>query len=224
MKNKIFLALITFISLSTFASAENLLIEAKNISLDKKNEISTFEKEVIVTTENGSIIKSDYAKYDKKLGILILKNNIKLIDKQNNVLETNSAKYNENNKVFQSNGFTKIITPQNYILEGSDLFFYQNKNIINSNKSAKMFDADNNKIYLDNFEYLSKENIFKSIGKIMIKDKFDNSYNFSQIYIDTKKKEIVGTDSKVFMNNDSIKIDKDNKPRIFSNSIKEGKY
>jgi LPS-assembly protein len=220
MKNKIFLALITFISLSTFASAENLLIEAKNISLDKKNEISTFEKEVIVTTENGSIIKSDYAKYDKKLGILILKNNIKLIDKQNNVLETNSAKYNENNKVFQSNGFTKIITPQNYILEGSDLFFYQNKNIINSNKSAKMFDAENNKIYLDNFEYLSKENIFKSIGKIMIKDKFDNSYNFSQIYIDTKKKEIVGTDSKVFMNNDSIKIDKDNKPRIFSNSIK----
>ena len=33
-----------------------------------------------------------------------------------------------------------------------------------------------------------------------------NSYEFSQLYIDTKKKEILGTDIKAFLNQDDIKI------------------
>ena len=48
------------------SSAENLVIEAKNISLDKNKETSIFEREVIVKTENNKIIKSDYAEYNKK--------------------------------------------------------------------------------------------------------------------------------------------------------------
>ena len=35
---------------------------------------------------------------------------------------------------------------------------------------------------------------FKSIGNIKIKDHLENVYEFSQIYIDTKKKEMLGTD------------------------------
>ena len=58
------------------------------------------------------------------------------------------------------------------------------------------------------------------MGSINIIDKLDNSYKFSQIYIDTKKKEIIGTDAKAFMNQDDFKLDSRNKPRIFSNSIK----
>ena len=47
-------------------NADNLTIQAKNISLDKNKEISIFEKEVVVKTENNKIIKSDYAEYSKK--------------------------------------------------------------------------------------------------------------------------------------------------------------
>ena len=46
-----------------------------------------------------------------------------------------------------------------------------------------------------------------------------NNYKFSQIYIDTKQKEILGTDIKAFLNDDAFKIHKDNKPRIFANTI-----
>ena len=42
-------------------------------------------------------------------------------------------------------------------------------------------------IYLENFEYQSKNSIFKSVGFIKIKDTINNTYEFSQIYIDTKK-------------------------------------
>ena len=46
-----------------------------------------------------------------------------------------------------------------------------------------------------------------------------NVYNFAQIYIDTKKKEILGTDIKAFLNQEEFKIHKNNKPRVFANTI-----
>ena len=45
-----------------------------------------------------------------------------------------------------------------------------------------------------------------------------NKYLFSQVYIDTKK-EILGTDSKSYLNSNEFKIHPKNEPRIFSNSI-----
>ena len=72
-----------------------------------------------------------------------------------------------------------------------------NSKFIKSNKKTEIQDIDKNKIFLDNFEYLVNENIFKSLGYINIKDNLNNSYQFSQIYIDTNKKEIFGTDIKV---------------------------
>ena len=58
--------------------------------------------------------------------------------------------------------------------------------------------------------------IFKSIGEIKVEDNQQNTYNFSQIYIDTKSKELLGTDIKSYLNNKSFKIDERNKPRIFA--------
>ena len=66
-------------------------------------------------------------------------------------------------------------------------------------------------------------NIFKSIGYVKIEDKLGNVTEFSQIYIDTKKKEILGTDIKAFLNQKDFKADEDNKPRIFANTMKMNK-
>ena len=59
--------------MNSMSSAENLVIEAKNISLDKNKETSIFEKEVIVKTDDNKIIKSDYAEYNKKKKLSIFK-------------------------------------------------------------------------------------------------------------------------------------------------------
>ena len=76
MKNKI-LIFIILVFFSSILKAENLLIESKKISLEKKGELSIFEEDVVITTSENNIIKSDYAEYDKKNGIIILKKNIK---------------------------------------------------------------------------------------------------------------------------------------------------
>ena len=63
------------------------------------------------------------------------------------------------------------------------------KNIISSKNQTLLKDPDGNQIYLENFEFNLSSNIFKSIGLVKIQDKKNNIYEFSQIYIDTKKKK-----------------------------------
>ena len=60
-------------------------------------------------------------------------------------------------------------------------------------------------------------------GFIKVKDINSNSYEFSQLYIDTLKKEMLGTDTKAFLNDNSLKITKKNKPRVFANTMRMNK-
>ena len=69
MKNNLIL-IVCFICLSTFIHAENILIESKNVTLDKKKETTIFENEVVVKIENERTITSDYAEYNKITGFI----------------------------------------------------------------------------------------------------------------------------------------------------------
>ena len=222
MRSK-FIIIFYIIFTNSILLAENIFIEAKSISIDKKKQISIFENDVIVKTLDNNVISSDYAKYDKNKGIIILKGNIEAVDNQNNIIQTNYAEYNKLINIFKSIGPTKIITSQKYIIEAEDVIFNNNKKFINSQKKSIVTDQENNKIYLENFSYETINNIFKSIGVIKVKDKIDNIYNFSQIYIDTNKKVLLGTDSKAYLNDKTFKINNKNNPRIFSNSLEINK-
>ena len=222
MKNKILIIFFTFF-LGSDLIGENLQIESKKITLDKNNKTSIFKESVIVKTEDKTTIKSDYAEYNKGANLLILKKNIFATDIKNNIIETEYAEYDGNTKIFESKGLTKIVTSEKYIIEGKDITLDNIKNIITSNNKTTITDQDKNKIFLDNFEYQANNHIFKSVGYVQIKDNKDNSYEFSQIYIDTKKKEILGSDVKSFMNDKNFQINKKNKARIFSNSLKMNK-
>ena len=194
-------------------------IQSKNISINKNDETTIFENEVVVKTENKTIT-SDFVKYDKKKEFLILRKNIVAKDNKNNIIEADYAEYSDLKKIFITTGLTKITTSESYTIEAEDILFDNKNRIINSKNKSILTDLDGNVIYLENFEYLIDENIFKSIGYVKIEDQKENVYEFSQIYIDTKKKEILGTDIKSYLNQDDFKIDKSNKPRVFSNSIK----
>ena len=115
MKNKLFIIFITIFFYTT-ALAENILIEAKNISLDKDRENSIFENEVVVKTKDKTI-KSEYVKYNKKTGILIIKKNISVRDDLNNIIKAEYANYDENNKIFKTEGPTEITTAEKYVIK-----------------------------------------------------------------------------------------------------------
>ena len=219
MKNKILFLLFSFFLNGSILFADNLKISAKNIILDKNKNTSVFENQVSVVTKEGDNIESDFAEYNKDLGKLILKKNIILTDRYNNILKTNYAEYDEIEKIFFTKGSTELVTTEKYIINSSDLRINKRNSLISSNNQTIVTDEENNNITLENFRYNAESNIFKSIGNIKIKDRNTNAYEFSQIYIDTKKREIVGTDIKAYLNQDNFKIKKDNKPRVFANSL-----
>ncbi len=218
MKNKIIIT-IFFLLINNILLAENILIESKNIFLDKNKNTSIFENEVIIKTDNNYTINSDFAEYNKSSKFLIIKKKIKAVDNKNNIIESEYAEYSETSKILKSLGETKITTPENYTIISQDVTANDDLKIIKSDKKTRMIDPDNNEIYLENFEYDANQNILKSVGRIIINDINENSYEFSQVYIDTKNKEILGTDIKAFLNDKSLKIDTNNKPRIFANTV-----
>ena len=218
MKSKNIIHLFTFLFFSN-AFAENIQIQAKNITLDKDKVTTVFENDVVVKTKN-KIIKSQYLKYNKKIGLLILKNNIIAEDDDNNTITSENAEFNEKKEIFKTFGPTNIITSEKYIVKGKDIIIDNKGKTISSNEVTSINDPEGNYIELQNFNYQVKNNIFNSVGSVKILDKLKNSYEFSQIYIDTKKKEILGTDIQAFLNEESIKVHPKNKPRVFANAIR----
>ena len=169
--------------------AENLNIQSLNITIDKKTKTTIFQNQVSAK------------------------------DEKNNQLLTEFAEYNKDLQLFKTVGKTTVLTSGGFVVEGEDIIFDNNKNYIKSNKPANVQDIEKNEIYLDNFEYSTAENLFRSTGNIRVIDSKNNQDNFSQIYIDEKKKEIVGTDSKAFLNQEGFKTNENNKPRVFSNTV-----
>jgi len=218
MRSSILLLTLIFFY-NTISLAENIKISAKKILLDKNENTTIFKNEVSVLNSEGDNIKSDFAEYNKNLGTLILKKNITITDKYNNILKTDFAEYKEKEKIIYTKGPTKVITSEKYVLESKDLLLNKKKNIILSTSKTIILDNDGNEITLDNFRYNTELNFFKSVGDIKIHDKNNNTYKFSQIYIDTKKKEIVGADIKAYLNQKEFKINEKNNPRVFANSL-----
>ena len=99
----------------------------------------------------------------------------------------------------------------------------KNSDSIISKKNTIIKDEEKNIINLENFDYQKKNKIFKSIGLIRIKDKYNNTYNFSQIYIDTQIGEILGSDVSSYLNDEKFKVDSKNNPRIMANTFTSNK-
>tara|TARA_E500000178_G_scaffold209670_1_gene206893 strand:- start:3377 stop:5692 length:2316 start_codon:yes stop_codon:yes gene_type:complete len=184
-----FIILLLFVFFSKNVLANNLNIQSKEIFVDKKTKVTIFKNEVVAVDQSNNIFKGDYAEYNKTL------------------------------KTLKSKGPTTIETSEGYKIEGNNIVFDNKNNLISSKDPAIVKDLENNNIFLDQFEYSTINKFFKSYGNIKVIDARSNTYNFSQIFIDEKKREILGTDNKSYLNDSAFKLSEENKPRIFSNTV-----
>ena len=127
-----------------------------------------------------------------------LKKNIIVIDDKNNKVETEYAEYYEKKQLLTTKGETRVNTTDNYILNGEDITVdNENKSII-SNKSSILIDNDGNEIFLEILNTYMGKIYLNLLGKLRLMIKNENVYQFSQIYIDTKKRNS-STDTKHFL-------------------------
>ena len=178
----------TVLILSSKSLAEELIVDANQVQLNKENKVVYAE------------------------------GNVQISDNKRNIIFTEKAEYNKLNDLVRSFGETDIITSQKFRIQGEDIFFDNKKQVIYSNANSVITDIDGNKIYTDMFNYLTEKNMFFSQGNIKVVDKRNNEYLFSEIYVDEKKRKIVGSDVKSFFNDPSFKTDERNEPRFFANS------
>tara|TARA_B100000886_G_scaffold337400_1_gene298027 strand:+ start:575 stop:2911 length:2337 start_codon:yes stop_codon:yes gene_type:complete len=168
---------------------------------------------------NDLEISSSEVKLDKKESKIILKGNIEAIDENKNTLKAEEAFYFKDQDLLNSIGLTSITTSENYILESRNVTFDNKKKIIKSDFPTKITDPNGNIFSVKMFNYNSIKNVLFSKGEIKLEDVNKNLYKFNQIFIDEKKKKIIGSDAKIFFNDNKMKADVRNNPRIFANSI-----
>ena len=155
---------------------------------------------------------------EKTSQIIIAEGNVEVIDLKNNKILSEKIKYDKQNQKLNSFGTTKIITSEEFTIIGENILYDNNEKIVSSNSKTKIIDIDGNTIEVSMFNYIVEKNMFLSKGNIKVKDKNSNEYYFSEIYIDEKKRKIVGSDIKAFLIDGSFKTDPKNDPRFFSNS------
>jgi len=88
MRNKL-LTILLFLSFGNVLLANELDIKAKNITVDKNNKVTIFEKDVEVKDQFGNVIKADYVKFNKELNTLQIEGNISSKDSAGNIFNGN---------------------------------------------------------------------------------------------------------------------------------------
>ena len=221
-KNKKIFILITLIFLLLFntkVNADEFNITANEVIIDKENEILVGKGDVKAVDTEGRIIKADKITYKKSNEILLAEGNVKISDIEGNILKTDKAKYDKLNEIIFTNNTTELILKEGYKLSSKNIM-YDTKNKIMSSKDNSIFkDDEKNIIETTMFEYQIKKNLFSSIGDIKVADANKNKYFFKEIYVDTKKKEMIGSEVSVLLDQKTFGVSDENDPRFAANDI-----
>ena len=222
IKNKIFFIFLSafyFIFLNIIAHAEEFNISAKEITIDKVNNIVIGLGTVEAKDSDGKTIKADKITYKKNDEFLIAEGSVNIFDSDNNILKTDKATFDKPKEIIITYKNSEMVLNDGYNIKTDKIFYYGNKKIIKSNMNSILTDLDGNTVNTEMFEYNIEKNLFSSIGKIKIIDIKKNKYFFKEIYVDTNKKEMIGSDVSVIFDQKDFGVSSVNDPRFVANQI-----
>jgi len=222
IKNRIKLFIICFLSLlfcNANLVAEEFNITAKEILIDKENKILIGKGSVQAEDSEGKLITADKITYEKSREFLLAEGNVKITDIEGNVLNTEKSTYDKMDEIISSYGNTKLILKEGYNLVSENILYNAKKRIISSKENSVISDNDGNVIEASMFQYHIEDNLFSSIGKIKITDVKKNIYFFKELHIDTLKKEMIGSDVSVILDQENFGLSKESDPRFVANDI-----
>ena len=222
IKNNLKILFIVFLSFFAFTInlySEEFDIKAKEILVNKDNKILTGKGSVEAIDSDGNIIIADTIVYKKSEEFLTADGNVKITDKQGNLLLSKKATFDKINGLITTFDETELILIEGYKLLSKNILYNTSKKILSSNENSIFEDADGNIIEASMFQYDIGKNLFSSIGDIKIKDILKNKYFFKEIHVDTKKKEMIGSDISVVLDQKNFGLTQENDPRFVANDI-----
>lgn len=210
---------ITIFSLSKNLYADEFDIKASEIAIDKENDTLAATGSVEARDNTGKVIKADKIFYERSKEFLNIEGNVTITDVEGNILKTSKASYDKINNKIVAYESTQVEFGEGYSLTTNGILYDTLEKIISSNRNTSFIDSDGNKIEVNMFQYLMKENIFSSVGEITIVDINNNKYLFKELHVDTKKKEMIGSDISAALDQENFGLTKKSDPRFVANDI-----
>ena len=226
IKSKFFIKIFLFLSLMFFSSiicAEEFDISANEIKIDKKNNIVTGLGSVEVIDKEGRVIKADKAIYKKEEEFLSAEGSVKVTDINGNIINSEKSTYDKKKEVITSYKNSNLILENGYNVKSNKIIYNISERLVSSDQKTTFTDIDGNIIITNMFQYDMEKNLFSSVGKIKVTDINKNKYNFKEIYVDTKSKEMIASDVSVIMDQENFGVNKKSDPRFVSNSVSVSK-
>jgi len=222
IKNKIFFLIIVILNLLIFnfnLKADEFNISAVEVLIDKDKDIVTGKGSVEVEDKQGRIIKADKVTYKRTEELLFAEGSVEFFDTDGNILKTDNATYDKLNEIVTTFEKSNLYLKDGYELKSNKLIYNITKKIIKSDLKSTFADIDGNIILVDMFQYQIEKNLFSSVGKVEISDVNKNKYFFKELHVDTKKREMVGSDVSVLLDQESFGVDKESDPRFVANDV-----
>jgi len=222
IKDKIILIIFCIFNFITFnlnVHAEEFNISAIEISIDKEKNTVVGKGSVEVKDSEGKLIKADKVTYERSKEFILAEGSVEIFDTKGNVLTTKKATYDKLKEIIIAYNNSELILEKGYILKSNNIFYNVLKETISSDQKSIFTDVDGNIVEVTKFNYQLNKNLFSSIGKIKVTDANKNKYFFKEIHVDTKKKEMVGSDVSAILDQESFGVSDKNDPRFVSNDI-----
>jgi LPS-assembly protein len=223
-KNLLIIFFLIFFAFNFDLSAEEFNITANEILIDKENEILVGEGSVKAVDSEGKVISADKITYKKLRKFLLAEGRVKITDIEGNILTTDRATYDKISEIITTYDNTELVLREGYKLITKNISYDTRKKILSSNSNSIFIDNDGNKIETSMFQYHIADNLFSSVGKIKIIDIKKNKYFLKELYVDTKKNEMIGSDVSVILDQENFGVSKESDPRFVANDIFISKY
>ena len=223
-KNLLIIFFLIFFAFNFDLSAEEFNITANEILIDKENEILVGEGSVKAVDSEGKVISADKITYKKLRKFLLAEGRVKITDIEGNILTADRATYDKKSEIITTYGNTELVLREGYKLITKNISYDTRKKILSSNSNSIFIDNDGNKIETSMFQYHIADNLFSSVGKIKIIDIKKNKYFLKELYVDTKKNEMIGSDVSVILDQENFGVSKESDPRFVANDIFMSKY
>ena len=218
-KKELIFFFLSFFIFNLNLNAEEFNITAREILVDKENEIIIGKGSVQAVDSEGNLIYANKITYEKSREFLFAEGEVKIVDIEGNILTADKATYDKINDLIITYNNTELILKEGYKLLTKNISYNTKKKILTSDHSSIFTDNDGNVIETDMFQYHVEDNLFSSIGKIKITDIKKNKYFFKEIHVDTEKKEIIGSDVSVVLDQEAFGLTQESDPRFVSNDI-----
>ena len=150
---------------------------------------------------------------------MLIEGAVEILDIDGNILKTDKATYDKKNEVVNTYEHSELILKEGYNLKTSKIIYNNVDKIISSDQNSILTDMDGNVVSVNMFQYHLEKNLFSSVGKIKVIDINKNKYFFKELHVDTKTKEIIGSDVSVILDQNNFGLDEESDPRFVANDI-----